>query len=232
MGSSFFPISVFLAGIISFFSPCIFPILPVYMGVLADDTGNKYIMIGKYKIFFRPIIKTLAFILGLSVVFLTLGFGAGAFGNVINSEYTPIIMGIVVIILGLHQGEFINLKFMQKDKRFHIDSRKTKGYLGAFVLGLGFSFGWTPCIGPVLSTVIAISATETSLYGLFLMACYSLGLAIPFIILSLISGMVTHKMSKMNKYMTIIKKTGGVLIILMGILLMWGKLNNITVFFS
>lgn len=220
---NFFSITVFIAGIMSFFAPCIFPILPVYMSILADDVGERAIAVGKLKIYLRPVIRTATFVLGLSTVFVILGFGAGALGSVLKSKYISVFMGLIVIVLGLHQMGIINIKTMQKQKS--VEVKRHNGYVGAFILGLGFSFGWTPCIGPVLSSVMAISATGGGMYGLWLMFLYSMGLAIPFLILSVLSSVIMKYFGKIKKHMVMIKKVGGGLIVLMGIMLILGQFN-------
>lgn len=223
--NNFFVISVFIAGVLSFFSPCILPVIPVYIGLLSDDVGEKGIRIFKKKIYTKPIIRTCLFVLGLSTVFVLLGFGAGTLGSIINSRWTTVVMGVVVIILGLHQGDFINLKFAQKTVKIDVKERRQKGYLGAFLLGLSFSFGWTPCIGPVLTSIIAISASGNGIYGLTLMGVYSIGMAIPFLIISVMSSILLKHMVKVKRHMGFIKRVGGIIIILMGILLIAGQAN-------
>ena len=158
-------------------------------------------------------------------MFVILGFGAGSLGSIVNSKWLGIAMGTIVIILGLHQGEFINIKFAQRSLKIDMQTDNKKGYLGAFLLGMGFSFGWTPCIGPVLTSVIAISASGNGMYGLTLMAVYSLGMAIPFLLISAMSSLALKHLGKIRKHMMTIKKVGGIIIILMGVLLIMKYLN-------
>lgn len=220
-------ISVFLAGVISFLSPCILPLLPVYFSTLAgnnlqtDEQGNK-----KYDA--TIIVKTLLFILGISMTFIALGFGAGFFGSLFNNRTFIIIMGIIVIIFGVIQTGLIKIPFMQREAKLNIKRSKTGGYLGAFLLGLAFSFGWSPCIGPILGSVLFIAASGTPLYGAALMSIYTLGLAIPFLIIAVFANFLLGKLKKLNKAMPIIKIVGGVILILMGILLVTGNLNVLT----
>ena len=173
--------AVFLAGVLSFFSPCVFPLLPVYLGKLA--------------------------------------------------EY---VLGGIVILLGLHQMELININFLQRQKKIELDGKRQGGILGAFLLGLTFSFGWTPCVGPVLGAVLAVVASEngSALYGGLLMAVYAAGMAVPFLILAVASSWLLKYSSHVKRHMVLLKKIGGVLIILMGILLMLGKLDMLAAVIS
>lgn len=212
--------SVFIAGLLSFFSPCILPVLPVYLGFFGEE---------KSKTLSYPILKAIFFVTGLSTSFILLGFGAGALGKILYGKWFLVVCGIVVIILGVHQTGFIQLPFLNRDKRVHLDRTKKSDMLGSYLLGFTFSFGWTPCVGPVLATVLGIAATKGSvLYGGFLMMFYSLGLVIPFLIMAVFSNYLLSRIKLLYKHMKTIKILGGVLIILMGILLMTGKVTSIT----
>ena len=162
--------AVFLAGVLSFFSPCVFPLLPVYLGKLAEDPGTRSFSFFGLKVYVSPLVKTVCFITGLSTVFFSLGFGTGFFSHIFYHPYTPYVMGGIVILLGLHQMELININFLQRQKKIELDGKRQGGILGAFLLGLTFSFGWTPCVGPVLGAVLAVVASEngSALYGLSL----------------------------------------------------------------
>ncbi len=227
---------VFVAGILSFFSPCVFPLLPVYTGILVEDTGSRHLSFGKFKIYLRPILKTLAFIAGISIVFISLSVGATTLGVLFNHPLVTVIMGILVIIMGLHQTGIITIPQLYKQKTLSFDKNGKageRGYLGAFLLGLGFSFGWTPCIGPVLSSVLVISAgSGQAFFGILLMALYSLGLAIPFILVSVATAPLMKHFAKIKKHMIILKRIGGILIIIMGVLLIFGRFNALANLFQ
>ena len=153
--TQFFAGSVFLAGLLSFFSPCILPLLPVYiahLGGVEPGKEKKEIRLGRMKIHPQLIGNTLFFILGISFVFILLGFGAGALGSIINSSWFIVGTGAVVVVFGIFQTGVIKTLFLQKEKKFSISSKGKKGFVSAFLLGFTFSFGWSPCIGPGISS--------------------------------------------------------------------------------
>ena len=228
--------AVFIAGIFSFFSPCLVPLIPVYISMFAGDQINinkdRFIKkIGGININLIVIAKTLVFVLGISTSFIILGFGAGAVGSLINSKAFIMICGIIVIILGIHQTGLIHLNLLDRDKRLNLKSRN--GVFGTFLLGFSFSFGWTPCIGPILGAVLGLSATNgQAFYGAFLMLIYAMGLMIPFLIVAIFSDIILRQVKKLNRHLEKIKIAGGIIIIFMGILLMNNSLNLLTRIFA
>lgn len=232
--SNLFLSTVFFAGILSFFSPCILPVLPVYLGSLVGNLDNKKgLNIGKITLYWFPVLKTLAFISGLSFVFIILGYGASRLSSLIYTPYTNLILGFIVILLGIHQMELVNFTFLQREKRF-TSKKEVSSLYEAFILGLTFSFGWTPCIGPVLSAILAVAASGegSPFYGALLMSIYAFGLSLPFILLALMSSLLLEKIAKIKTHVGLIKRLGGTLIIFMGILLMSGQLNTISQLFT
>lgn len=223
-----FSISVFLAGILSFFSPCIFPLLPVYTGILLDDqdSAKSFSLFGK-KVAWSGLIRTLCFIAGISLIFFILGFGAGYFGNILYANWFRYTMGTIIIILGLHQMEIFHFKKLEIQKSFTFKQSAANRYWSAFLLGITFSFGWTPCIGPVLSSVLALAASggNGALQGALLTLVYSFGMAIPFVVLALASELIMPYFNSIKSHLLLLKRIGGFLIILMGMLLMLGQLN-------
>jgi cytochrome c biogenesis protein CcdA len=235
---AFLPITVFVAGLLSFFAPCIVPLLPVYVGYLSKGTDDnkveeekerkgKFAFINK-----RLIFQTLVFVIGLSTAFVLLGFGAGAIGKLLNNRIVLYVSGAIVIILGLHQIGLFKIGFLERTKKVEVEKSSRGGILGAYLLGLTFSLGWTPCVGPVLATVLGLASGQGSaLYGGFLMMLYSAGLALPFILISLFAGFFMTKFRKLNRHLGKIRVAGGILIIIMGILLMTNSLNVISGWF-
>ena len=198
--------TVYLAGVASFFSPCIFPIIPVYISILSN--GEK-----------KSLSKTLAFVLGLSVTYIVLGFGAGVIGDLFLNNKVRIIGGIIVVILGLFQMEILKLKFLEKTKIMNYEGENQSIFLT-------FSLGWTPCVGPILASILILaSSSGDTTNSIMLMFIYLLGMATPFVIFSLASKALFKKMSFIKKYLPTIKKVGGFLIIIMGFLLIFNKLS-------
>lgn len=205
--------TIYLAGLLSFFSPCIFPLLPVYIGILSDN-GKK------------SITKTFVFVVGLSVSFVLLGFSAGSIGTFLTSKIFKIISSLFVILFGIVQMEIIKIPFLERTKLLEIKKKEENSIIGAFLLGFTFSLGWTPCVGPILASILLLSSDGGNpLYGALMMFIYVIGLATPFLLFSFFSKKLMEKISVIKKYLGIFKKIGGALIILMGILLLTDKLN-------
>ena len=204
--------TVFLAGLASCLSPCIFPIIPIYFGVLAKGG--------------RKILNTFLFIAGLSLTFVSLGFSFGFLGNLFFNDTVRIVAGIIVIILGIHQLGIIKLNFLERTKVVEVKTEGKSASFEAFFLGLTFSLGWTPCIGPILASVLALSGDEGSaLYGAAMMLVYVLGLATPFVLFSLFSQELLKRTKALNKHLGKFKIVGGLLIIVMGVLLITNNLQ-------
>lgn len=223
--------TVLAAGLASFFSPCIVPLLPVYISMFtsAETAEGKNMARRKLQLF----LKSLLFVAGISSCFILLGFGAGVLGSFIGSRLFLTAMGLIVILLGLHQTGFIHMKWLYREKKMDLERSRKGDYLGSFLLGLTFSFGWTPCIGPVLGAILSLSATSSQpLYGGFLMAIYCLGFLVPFLVLSIFSDVLLTKIKKINRHLEKIKIAGGIIIILMGILLMTNNLGSILSIFG
>ena len=211
----------FGAGLISFLSPCVLPLIPGYISYISGSSLNELIEKKSVNIF--PIIL---FTLGFSLVFISFGATASFLGSVIlnNSYELRIASGIIIIIFSLHILGIINLNFLNYEKRIYTE--KKSGIFGSILVGMAFGFGWTPCIGPILGSILALASTEQSLNrGILLLVFYSLGLAIPFIL----SGYLIQKFLVFSKNlkskMNIILKSGGTLLLITGILMITNQLQ-------
>ena len=213
----------FGAGLISFLSPCVLPLIPGYISYISGSSLNE--LLEKKTINILPIIL---FAVGFSFVFISFGATASFLGSVIlnNSYELRIASGIIIIIFSLHILGIINLNFLNYEKRIYTE--KKSGIFSSILVGMAFGFGWTPCIGPILGSILALASTEQSLNrGILLLAFYSLGLAIPFIL----SGYLIQKFLVFSKNikskMNIILKSGGVLLLITGILMITNQLQAI-----
>lgn len=221
---------IFIAGIVSFFSPCILPIIPVFISTLLTNVDDKPIMIGKFRLNVKALLRVAMFVLGLSTIFVILGFAFGAIGRFFNTsqDVLLIVSGIIVILFGIYQTGLIKIPFLMREKKVS-SGKKREGYLGAFILGLTFSLGWTPCIGPILSAVLAITASQGGvLTGGLYMGVYSLGMLIPFLVITVFSDILISKIRGIYKHMKKIKIAGGIILIIMGILLLTNSLHLLT----
>lgn len=227
-------IGALIAGLLSFLSPCVLPLMPSYLsfitGISFEDLQNAT---NKKKIQMLTLKNSLFFILGFSLVFISLGASSSVIGRLFVSyqEWIRIIGGVVIIFFGLFVAGFFQMNFLQRDKRFHLSGKPT-GYLGSVVVGTAFAAGWTPCIGPILGTILLYaSAQGSTLYGVKLLSMYSLGLAIPFLFASLAFNSFLIYSKKIRKYMKFIMLASGILLIAFGILLLTNKLTLLTSLF-
>lgn len=211
---------VFVEGLASFLSPCLLPLLPIYIGYLSGEaTEGRY---NKRKL----IINSLFFSLGLSAVFIMMGVTASSIGRYLN-EYRYFLTkaaAVIIIIFGLFHIGILKLSFLYKEKRFNT-LYKRNNIFSAFLFGTTFAFGWTPCIGPILGSVLFIAGSSGSAsYGAYLLAVYSMGLSIPFVITAVFMELISAKVKSLQKYSGIINTISGVLLIILGIALYNGWL--------
>lgn len=225
-------ILVFLEGIISFFSPCVIPLIPVYMGYLAGNAnqiGNDGIITYERK---KVFIHTLFFILGISFAFFILGMSFTALGSFFyqNKMLFTRIGGILIILLGLFQIGFFEIPFLQREKKIPIKlGDKKVNPLMALIMGFTFSFAWTPCVGPALSSVLIMaSGAKTALTGNMLVFVYALGFVLPFLILGLFTTQVLEFIKNNRKFIKYTIKAGGIILIIMGIMTFTGWMNGVS----
>jgi cytochrome c-type biogenesis protein len=225
-------ILVFLEGIISFFSPCVIPLIPVYMGYLAGNAnqmGNDGIITYERK---KVFIHTLFFVLGISFAFFILGMSFTALGSFFyqNKMLFTRIGGILIILLGLFQIGFFEISFLQRERKIPIKlGDKKVNPLMALVMGFTFSFAWTPCVGPALSSVLIMaSGAKTALTGNMLVFVYALGFVLPFLILGLFTTQVLEFIKNNRKFIKYTIKAGGIILIIMGIMTFTGWMNGVS----
>jgi len=218
-------IIAFGAGFISFLSPCVLPIIPGYISYI---TGKSLDEIEQNRRI--VLLKTVTFSLGFSFIFIILGIAASFIGNVLIffGNELRIAAGIIIIIFSLNLLGFLNFSFLNQDKRFETGSYKDN-YIFPFLVGAAFAFGWTPCIGPVLGSILALSATEATISkGVVLLSMYSLGLAIPFILSGYYMTVFLNSKKGFGKYYVRVTKTGGVILLITGLLILTNQIQVIS----
>ena len=213
----------FGAGLISFLSPCVLPLIPGYISYISGSSLKE--LLDKKKINLIPIIL---FTVGFSIVFIIFGAASTFIGQVLlqNSYELRIAAGLIIIILSLHIIGIINLKFLNYEKR--IQTNNNRNIFSPIIIGMAFAFGWTPCIGPILGSILVFAATEESLNkGVLLLFFYSLGLAIPFIL----SGYLIQKFlifsKNFKKNINLVSKIGGIILLITGILILTNQLQTL-----
>lgn len=213
----------FFAGFISFISPCVLPLIPGYVSFICGTTLNE--LDNKSKNFILK--KSIFFSLGFSLVFISLGATATFIGSFLlqNSKILSIGSGVIIIFFGIYLLEIIKINFLNKSfVNFNI--KYSNNLLFPFIVGVGFGFGWTPCIGPILGSILAFASMEDSIYkGILLLSLYSLGLAVPLILSSLLIKKFLIFSKSVKKYLTNVKKISGIILIITGILIVTGKLQ-------
>jgi cytochrome c-type biogenesis protein len=223
-----------LAGVISFLSPCVLPLIPGYISMLSGASVEELKLGGDAALAGRVFRNAIAFVIGFSVVFVSLGASATAVGAFLLSRRTVfnVVAGLVIIVFGLHLTGLIKIPFLYRDARLKTGAPK-RGLFGAFVLGFAFAFGWTPCIGPILAGILTVAATRKTVFaGMFLLAVYSAGLAIPFLLTSLGVGQFLKFYGRFRKHLQAVEVGSGVLLILIGILIAFNRFTVLSGYLS
>ena len=222
--------AAFAAGLLSFFSPCVLPLIPAYFsfitGMSLEELTENYDTGIRRKV----LISTLAFILGFSAVFILLGASASFLGNLTNAyrDYIRIAGGIIIIVLGIHLTGLVRIPFLEFEKRIHLKS-KPLNIFGTFLVGMAFGTGWSPCTGPQLGSILAIAmGKETIRQGVVLLTIYSAGLAIPFMVISVFINYLLVFVKKATRFMKVFNTVAGGILILAGCLLLANKLYLLT----
>jgi len=213
-------LSAFMAGILSFISPCVLPLVPVYLGIMSRNAIYKG---ERMKISDRlyAFINSLLFVLGFSIVFIALGSTAAFIAQFIKNYLSIIgrVGGAVLIVFGLHYVGLFKISFLNIEKRLNMPEKLKTGYLWSFIFGVIFSFGWVPCVGMILSAILLLaSRMETFAQGIFLLVIYSAGLGLPFILASIFISFFSNLLKRINRHLNIISIISGVFLIALGII--------------
>jgi cytochrome c-type biogenesis protein len=227
------PIAAFLAGLVSFLSPCVLPLVPGYVSLISG-VGVEQLKTQKSQLLRKVMLNSIAFILGFSVVFVTLGAVATEVSQML-ARYRSLlaqVAGVVIILFGLHLTGVFKIKALYTDARLHSVKGGSTAW-GAFVIGFAFAFGWTPCVGPVLTVILTFAAAQDSITkGVMLLAIYSMGLAVPFLLTALGVERFLKFYSRFRAHMHAIEVASGALLIALGVLLVIGRFTIISNYLS
>ena len=227
------PIAAFLAGLVSVLSPCVLPLVPGYVSLISG-VGVEQLKSQESQLLRKVMLNSIAFILGFSVVFITLGAVATEVSQML-ARYRSLlaqVAGVVIILFGLHLTGVFKIKALYTDARLHSVKGGSTAW-GAFVIGFAFAFGWTPCVGPVLTVILTFAAAQDSITkGVMLLAIYSLGLAVPFLLTALGVERFLKFYSRFRAHMHAIEVASGALLIALGVLLVIGRFTIISNYLS
>lgn len=228
----------FIAGLLSFISPCVLPLVPPYLAFLAGVsmdqlTGAAEAGEGverKARDGSGVFLAALAFVLGFSTVFVLLGASASVLGQLVSRHIQVLgyVAGVMIIIMGLHFLGVFRISLLYREARFHVD-RKPAGLIGAYFIGLAFAFGWTPCVGPILATILVVAGSEDTVFqGALLLASYALGIGVPFLLAALFAAPFMRFMVHFRKHMALVEKAMGLLLVVTGIAFLTGQMANLS----
>ena len=227
------PIAAFLAGLISFLSPCVLPLVPGYVSLISG-AGVEELKKQEASLFGKVMLNSAAFIVGFSIVFVSLGALATEVSQILGRYRSLLaqVAGVVIILFGLHLTGVFKIKALYTDARLH----QVKGgntVFGAFIIGFAFAFGWTPCVGPILAGILTLAAAQgTVVKAIFLLAIYSLGLGVPFLLTSLGIERFLKFYGRFKFHMHVVEVASGVLLILLGALLVFGRFTLLSSYLS
>jgi cytochrome c-type biogenesis protein len=227
------PLAAFLAGILSFLSPCVLPLVPGYVSLISGASVED-LQSPERRMLRTVMLHSVTFVLGFSVVFIALGAVATSIGQVVNEYHSLLskIAGIIVIIFGLHLTGIWKIKALYADKRLH-DVKGGSSAVGSFAVGFAFAFGWTPCIGPILATILVLAGAQQTVFkGIVLLAVYSLGLAVPFLLTSLGVDRFLSFYGRFRRHLHTVEVISGVLLIAVGVLIFLNNLKLLSGYLS
>lgn len=225
-----YPAALF-AGLLSFFSPCVLPLIPAYFSFITGLSLDELTQ-NKKETRKKVILSTLFYVAGFSFIFILFGASASFIGG-LASQYSWVVRylgGGIILVFGLHLIGIINIKGFNFEKRFHV-KEKPLHLMGTFVIGMAFGAGWSPCIGPLLGTILIVAGNQDTVFeGVCLLAVYSAGLAIPFLIISIFINSIMNFMKRAKKLVGVINKISGILLIVIGLLLIFDKFRLLASF--
>lgn len=230
----------FFAGVLSFISPCVLPIVPGYISFISGSSLQELkdqAELGAEKrreLFRRVTSNSVAFVIGFSVVFVVMGASATYIGQLFAANRLLLgrIAGVVIILFGLHTMGLLPIKWLNYEKRFQTNTKKL-GLMGSFLIGLAFAFGWSPCIGPILAGVLVLAAQQdTVAQGVVMLVAYSLGLGVPFILTGMAINRFLNVMSKLKRHMRLIEVVAGALLVAVGVLVATDSLQILSRYFT
>lgn len=233
MGNLPLPIAAFLAGLVSFLSPCVLPLVPGYVSLISG-VGVEELKVQETGIFRKLMLNSVAFIAGFSIVFITLGAISTEVGQLAARYKSTLaeIAGVVIIVFGLHLTGILRINALYADKRLHSVKGGSTPW-GAFLIGFAFAFGWTPCVGPILAVILGFAAAQNSVSkGILLLTVYSLGLAVPFLLTALGIERFLKFYGGFRRHMHALEVVSGGLLIALGVLLVFGKFTLLSHYFS
>jgi cytochrome c-type biogenesis protein len=223
-------IPVFLEGLASFLSPCVLPLIPAYMTYLTGQSMEA--MTQDQKSHKTLIINSLAFILGFTIVFVLMGAAATKIGSYLLRHQHLIrrISAVLIIFFGLFHADLIPVRFLNYERRLQVNMKK-QGIFTSLLIGMGFSIGWTPCIGPILTSVLLMAAnTQTLASGMLLLAVYALGLGLPFFLLAVGIRYLSKYFNLLNRHIGVIKRVSGIILIIIGIMIYFNLFARLAYF--
>jgi cytochrome c-type biogenesis protein len=225
----------FFAGFASFISPCVLPIVPGYLSFISGVSFEEMTSSSaRSEVRRRIFLNSLFFVIGFSIVFISLGASATFLGQALREQLHLItrIAGAVIIVFGLHMTGLIRIPFLNYEKRFHAKGQPL-GAAGALLVGLAFAFGWTPCIGPILASILAVASQQESVTeGIILLGAYSAGLGIPFLLAGLSITIFYGPFNRLKRHLPKIEMASGILLVIVGILIMTNTLTMISAYLS
>lgn len=223
----------FAAGILTFISPCVLPLIPAYISYISGMSVKQLSSSGEVSRAERMRIfnAALMFVLGFSLVFVLLGAAmAELIGDIFNYSWIGWVAGGIIVIFGLHMAGFITIRFLNFEQRANFGSTKSKSFFAPFVLGLSFALGWTPCVGPIFAAIV-FKAAQDPAASIWLLVVYAAGLAVPFLLTAILTGFMLKFLTKIKRYFRVIEIIAGLFLVVLGVAIATGGIGKITAFF-